>query len=312
MQHDRRACPVLFLSAALLALAACISDPHDGDDAPRRPTASVEPARVDGHYKEINTGDFALVDGIAYTTDVGTVVFVTEKAIASSVLAGSTCPMTQARSLALLRNAAYLEVTLDGSGRSKYFASGVQYGGQGREEDLSGWLGGLLGRPWKIAGGRVARGRIAGRVIHGNAGAFRFDLPVSRPGVNEVSMGDRVHGRGVDETRRSPTESEVTASYVELRRAALAKDIEALLRLQGFDANQIAAIRELPGIDADLAAHADHFLVPGDPEEAGVRPGWGQVGGRGTNAKGKAFVNYYEFAPCGEHLVLVSIGENPQ
>lgn len=316
MRHDGRPRLALFLSSMLLALGACNPGPQaSGTAAPGRrasappkaasaPAPYVYPAPVKGHYKEINTGDFDLVDGIAYTASGGTVVFVTEKAIASPVLAGSTCPMTQARAIALLRNAGYLEVTLD-AGRSKYFASGVQYGGQGREEDVGG-------RYWKITGGKPADGRIAGSVVHGRHGGFEFDLPVSKPGVNEVSMGDRIQGQRFDQTRRAPTESEVTASYVEIRRAALAKDLEAMLRVQGFDAKQVAAIRGLPGIDADLAAHADRFMVPGDPEEADVRPGYGQVGGRGKNAKEKAFSNYYEFAPCGEKLVLVSIGENPQ
>lgn len=297
-------------SVLVLVLGACHAGPEGRDSTSPGRMAS---GAVKGHYQEVNTGDFDLVDGIAYATDLGTVVFVTAKAIASPALAGSTCPMTQARSVALLRNAAYAEVTLDGDGRSRYFAAGTQYGGQGREEDASGWLDGLLGsRPWKIRGGRILDGRIAGRVAHRRAGGFVFDLPVSKPAVNEVSMGDRVHGLRVDATRRAPTESEVSAAYVELRQAALAKDLEALLRLQGFDASQVAAIRSLPGIDADLAAHADRFLVPGDPEEVAVQAGYGQVGGRGTNAKGKPFINYYEFAPCFDSLVLVGIGENPQ
>ena len=37
-----------------------------------------------------------------------------------------------------------------------------------------------------------------------------------------------------------------------------------------------------------------------------------QVGARGKNPKGSAFFNFYEFSPCGDKLVLVGIGENPQ
>lgn len=313
MRHAVRPGLAVFLSASALVLSACHSSWEDDDTTTSRRSASPAlvtfPAQVKGHFEEVNTGNFDLVDGIAYTTEGGTVVFVTEKAIASSALAGSPCPMTLARAVALLRNAAYLEITLDEAGRSKYFAGGVQYGGQGREEDVGGWVG---GRPWKISGGRVLDGRIAGKVVHGTHGGFEFDLPIYKPQVNEVSMGDRVAGRRMDETRRGPTEDEVVTSYVEIRRAALAKDLEAMLSRQGFDANQVAAIQSLPGIDADLGAHADRFLVPGNPEEADVRAGFGQVGGRGQNSKGKPFVNYYEFTPCGDHLVLVGIGENPQ
>jgi hypothetical protein len=40
--------------------------------------------------------------------------------------------------------------------------------------------------------------------------------------------------------------------------------------------------------------------------------GFAGVGGRGTNSKGEAFFNYYEFTPCGGKLILTSIGLNPQ
>jgi hypothetical protein len=314
MRCDDRARLALSGQIALLVVGACRPEPATpraaapasvAKAAPAAPIPYVYPAPVKGHYKEINTGDFDLVDGIAYAAEGGTVVFATEKAIASPVLAGSTCPMTLARAVALIRNAGYLEVTLDASGRSRYFAAGVQYGGQGREEDSGG-------RYWKISGGKPSDGRVAGRVSYQGRGSFEFDLPVLRADVNEVSMGDRTFGRRVDETRRAPTPGEVTASYTGIRRAALAKDLEAMLRLQGFDAKQVEAIRGLPGIDADLQAHADRFMSPGDPEEVEVRPGYGQAGGRGRNSREAAFYNFYEFAPCGEKLVLVSIGENPQ
>ena len=305
------------LGAALLALCGCgtpspggggttASAPAKAPATEAAPAPYTYPAPVKGHYEEVNTGSFDLVDGIAYTASGGgTVVYVTEKTIASPVLAGSTCPMTQARALTLLRNAAYLEVTLDASGGSSYFAGGTPYAGQGREEDVGGGY-------WKIAGGELSDGRIAGTVSYKGRGQFEFDLPVFKPGVNEVSEGDRVKGQRADETRRAPSEAEATAAYTTLRRAALAKDLKAMLAAQGFDAKQVASIRGLPDIDADLAAHADRFLDPGTPEEPSVGPGQGSVGGRGKNSKEAAFFNYYQFAPCGDKLVLVGIGENPQ
>lgn len=307
----------LTLGVAGFALAGC-GTPSTGSGgttaaAPAKAPASeaapapyTYPAPVKGHYEEVNTGTFDLVDGIAYAASGGgTVVYVTEKAIASPVLAGSTCPMTQARALTLLRNAAYLEVTLDASSRSSYFAGGTPYGGQGREEDVGGGY-------WKIAGGKLNDGRIAGTVSYKRRGQFEFDLPVFKPGVNEVSEGDRVKGQRADETRRAPSEAEATAAYTTLRRAAFARDLKTMLAAQGFDAKQVAAIRGLPGIDADLAAHADRFLDPGAPEEPSVGPGQASVAARGKSSKGAAFANYYQFAPCGDKLVLVGIGENPQ
>lgn len=80
----------------------------------------------------------------------------------------------------------------------------------------------------------------------------------------------------------------------------------------GFDAKQIAAIRRLEGIDADFMVYADRFLVPGTADEVTVRPGTGYVRAEGSNSKGQKFANFYHFAPCGAHLVLVSIAENPQ
>jgi hypothetical protein len=265
----------------------------------------VYPAPVKGHYEEVNTGTFDLVDGIAYTGGGGTVVYVAAKSIASPVLAGSTCPMTQARALTLLRNAGYLEVKLDAAGRSSYFAGGTPYGGRGREEEAGSHF-------WKIAGGKVADGRIAGSLTYKGHGRFEFDLPILKPGVSEVSEGDRVQGRRADEARRTPAEAELLAAYAAMRKAALAKDLKAMLGAQGFDAKQVEAIRGLPGIDADLPAHADRFLSPGAPEDPSVGPGHGSVGASGKNSKGAAFVNYYQFEPCGDRLVLVGIGENPQ
>src|SRR5438105_6035096 len=54
------------------------------------------PAPVKGHYKEINIGEFDLVDGIAYPPADGwdTVVYDTDKPSSSPIIAGSSCPRT--------------------------------------------------------------------------------------------------------------------------------------------------------------------------------------------------------------------------
>ena len=97
-----------------------------------------------------------------------------------------------------------------------------------------------------------------------------------------------------------------------MRRAALARDLGAMLTAQGFDEKQIAAIRGLEGIDADFAAYTDRFLEPGTTGEFQNDPGWGAIVGQGVNSKGAKFTNFYWFTPCRERLVLVAISENPQ
>ena len=89
------------------------------------------PAPVKGHIKELNIGEFDLVDGIAYPSmnGGGTVVYVASKPIASPMLVDSACPLTQARALSKLRNASFGEITLDTAGRSKYFSAGTPFGG---------------------------------------------------------------------------------------------------------------------------------------------------------------------------------------
>jgi hypothetical protein len=104
----------------------------------------------------------------------------------------------------------------------------------------------------------------------------------------------------------------VTAAYKAVHDAALKKNLKGLLAAQGFDAKQIAAICGLEGIDADFAVYADRFLASSAPDEVSVKPGTGYVRTEGTNSKGQKFANFYHFAPCGDHLVLVSIAENPQ
>lgn len=97
---------------------------------PERHVLDPVPTPVRGHFKEINTGDFDLVDGIAWASEGETVVYVTSKAIASAALASSPCPMTQARFLTALRDAGWNEVTLDAKGTSNYYGNGTPYAGR--------------------------------------------------------------------------------------------------------------------------------------------------------------------------------------
>jgi hypothetical protein len=294
---------------AALALGSCGKD----ESAPAAVKKVAEekvppytyPAPVKGHYKEINIGEFDVVDGIAYpaTGGRGTVIYVTSKPIASPVIADSACPMTEARALSQLRNASYLEVTLV-KGSSKYFAAGTSFDGSSREDEVGGryWKSMMKSDPDRAIGG----------VVHREHGRFDFDLPLSSPKVNEVSEADRSREIRSDLTAPKPTEQPVTAAYRAVHDAALKKNLKGLLAAQGFDAKQIAAIRGLDGIDADLAVYSDRFLTTGTPGEFTARPGTAHVRVEGVNAKGKKFVNFYHFAPCGDRFVLVSIGENPQ
>jgi hypothetical protein len=264
------------------------------------------PAPVKGHYKEINIGEFDLVDGIAYPAadGSGTVVYVTDKPIASPMLTESACPMTQARVLTKLRNGNYAEVTLDKTGRSKYFAAGTAFGGSSREQDVGG-------RYWQSKL-KLDNGRATGVVVHKHDGHFEFDLPVSSPRWHEQSESDWGQSRRADPTLPKPSEQAVTAAYEAVHDAALKKDLKALLLALGFAKVQADAIRGLPGIDADLAVYSDRFLTTGTPGEFTARAGTAYLRVAGTNAKGKKFANYYHFVPCGEHIVLAFIAENPQ
>jgi len=236
-------------------------------------------------------GKFDLVDGIANDANAGTVVYVTEKQIASPLLADSTCAMAQARALTLLRNSGHIQIRLDAGGNASYFEAGTPYGG--RRIDRAG-------RTAKVSGGKVKEGRVAGSVTDKGHGQFDFDLAVV-----PAKAGTQFESRKV-------TKDELFATYTKIRKAAIAKDLAAQLSAQGFEAKQIEKIRGLAGIDADLAVHADRFMEPGAPEEPTIEPGTIRVGGKGKNSKGAAFINYYWFAPCREKLVLISIGENPQ
>jgi hypothetical protein len=149
-------------------------------------------------------------------------------------------------------------------------------------------------------------------VEHKERGGVQFDLPLSSPKIKEVGESDRSRGRQADESAPTPPEQAVTAAYRAAREAALKKDWDRLLAAQGFDPKQIAAIRGLDGIDADLAVFADRFLKPGTAGEFQSDAGYGAVRGEGANSKGAKFINYYWFAPCQGKLVLFSVSENPQ
>ena len=305
------------LFASVLAVAATTACSRSEESAPHgdvtelaveRVAAWSYPAPVSGRISEANAGDFALVDGIAYPARdprKGTVVFVASKAIASPILAESACPATQARALKLLRDASYAEVTLDANGRSETFLYGSSYGGQGRAFATGrGWPGEI----------QTSSGRAVGSAKHPDYGAFEFDLPIARALASEASEDDRMAAGyaawGGDAP--VPTQEDAIAAYGLARRAVLDGNLRAYLALQGFDAEQVKQIRGLAGIEDDFRAHGARFLEPGAPEEPMLANGFAAVGARGTNAKGEAFANYYEFTPCGGKLVLTSIALNPQ
>ena len=277
--------------------------------AEAKPVPYSYPAPVSGHYKESNTGDFDLVDGIAWgPTRAGeTAVYVTDKPIASPIL-GTTCPMAEARALSVLRNARWNAVDLDAKGKSRYYGAGTQYDGTSRSEDVGS-------HEWKFTRRDVPADRIAGKVTNQYYGSFEFDLPVRKPAVAEVSEIERMDGGLSKPGMATPDAAAAVAVLAKIRAAALAGDLKGWLAAQGFSAEQIAAIRGLAGIDADLEQHALHFLSPETPKEAEeteMHPGDGYVRAEGANSKGAKFINYYYLVPCGDRLLLGMIGENPQ
>jgi hypothetical protein len=315
-----RVAAVAALAGALSLSSACEKPPaasaaataEEAEPAPRvMPTPPPErhvldpiPTPVRGHFKEVNTGDFDLVDGIAWASAGETVVYVTSKEIASSALASSPCPMTHARFLTALRDAGWNEVTLDAKGTSSYYGNGTPYGGRGHETEV----GGHYWKSWL----ETANGRAMGSVEHRHYGGFEFALSVLKPTVFQQSEIDLMSGHRGSPGEPTPKEPRVAAAYRETRTAAMKRDLDGLLRLQGFDAKQVAAIRGLAGIQADLAAFADRFLKPGAAGDFDSGPGWGSLSASGRNSKGAKFINYYFFTTCGERLVLTMIGENPQ
>lgn len=286
------------------AAAAPAPPPEPAASAPVK--VSTGKAVVKGHISDANTGDFDLVDGIAWPAGSRhTVVYVVSKPIASSAIAASPCPMTMARALTVVRNAGWIELTMDPAGKSDYFGAGAAFGGSGRESEVGGnyWSSTL----------KKAAGRVSGTVEHeGKKAAFEFDLPVSSPKAAEVSESDRMAGAQAGANTPAPTAQAMVAAYRAAHAAALKKDWNALLGALGFDAKVTAAIRKLPGIDADLAVFADRFLKPGTAGETDVREGHGYVGGEGVNSKGAKFLNYYFWTTCEGKVVLHMIGENPQ
>ena len=299
--------------AACAVLAACgkeqnASQGGDGATAGKARAAAearvppyAYPAPVKGHIREINIGEFDLVDGIAYPSmsGAGTVVYVASKPIASPMLVESACPLTQARALSKLRNASFSEITLDTAGRSKYFSAGTPFGGS---------LNDLTPRDWSSTL-KADAGRAAGSVTHRQYGKFEFDLPLSNPKVDQISEGDRQQKRKLAATTPKPGAQAISAAYVALRDAALKKDLKATLAALGFDAKQSAAIRGMDGIDADFQVFADRFLAPGTPGDPWDKPGAGQVRGEGLKSSGKKYYNDYYFDVCGDHLVLTHIVE---
>ena len=306
--------------ASLCLLLSCSPNPGASGAAapptavPAAPAASpavptprpTPPPGIHGRFSEVNVGTFALVDGIAWSAKggAGTVVYATSKDIASAALASSPCPMTMARALTSIRDAGWVEITLDVRGKSKYFSAGTPFGGTSREEDV----GGRYWDSWLT----LADGRAIGDVEHTHNGGFEFNVPVLTPRVSEVSESDKIGGKRSDPSGVSPTEAQVVAAYQKMRAAALKKDLAAMLRAEGFDDRQIEAVRKLDGIGADLAVYADRFLKPGKPGEFQNAPGQGAVRTEGTNSKKAKFINYYSFTPCEGRLVLTNIYENPQ
>lgn len=277
------------------------------DTTPTRETRIepyVYPAPVKGHYAEVNTGDFDLVDGLAYGAEGSpVVVYAVSKPIATPVLSAD-CPMTEARALTALRDAGWVEVALNQKGNSDYFAAGTAFAGSSRESEVGGhyWTSRLEARD----------GKAVGAAHHKEHGGFDFELPLRRPSLTQVSASEAAGGHRGDDADPHPDESAIVAAYQKLHEAAAAKDLARFLAEQGYSEAQAAAIRGLAGIEEDFAAFADRFLTPGAPEETQIEPGYGGVGAHGTNSKGAAFFNFYGLVPCGSRLVLVDIGENPQ
>ncbi len=301
--------------ALTLGLSSCgestpPSEPTKAAAVSAPPAAYTYPPPVSGHVADVNTGTFDLVDGIAVPARgvPATVVYVTSKPIGSPLLARSQCPQTQARALTLLRDAGYVEVVPDAKGRSTHYLEGTPYGGRGRSESVSG-------REWKISIA-TADARARGEVVRRDRGRFSFDLALLPPPAadSEVSESERWAAGYASWGGNAPvpTAEQALAAYDRVHAAAAKGDLAAYLERQGFAPTDIESLRGLAGMDADFAAHRDRFLEPGAGEVSTLAAGFASVGARGTNSKGEAFANYYEFTPCGDALVLTSIGLNPQ
>jgi hypothetical protein len=297
--------PLLIALGIFLACGAKQA-PTSGEPAKPAPDAIEAysyPAPVKGHYAESNIGEFDLVDGLAYKADAGTVVYATSKSIASPLLSDD-CPMSEARAITALRNARWLEVTLDGKGRSDYFGAGTPYDGTSREQEVGG-------RYW-TSHVDLRGGKAVGEVKYKGHGGFEFDLPLRQPSRRQVSESDHFSALRGDPSLPEPSDAAVKGAYEAIHKAILAKDLAAALRVQGYSSKLIAALRGLDGVDDDLAVFANRFLEPGTADETQMEAGYGSVGASGKNSKGDAFINYYQFESCGDRLILVGVGENPQ
>jgi hypothetical protein len=214
MRRDHQA--VVIVGFLLLAAAGCgdrdntsdASSKAKGESAKKVVEEKIPPyayaAPVKGHVKEVNIGEFDLVDGIAYAAQggAGTVVYVASRPIASPLLVDSACPLAQARAMATLRKANYAEVTLDAKGKSRYFAAGTPSDGSLTDLSPRGWTSTL----------KSDAGKAAGNVVHRNYGRFEFDLPLAHPTADELSYGDRQKERKLAATTPKPTEQAVTAA----------------------------------------------------------------------------------------------------
>ena len=298
---NRNAFVLVNLGAASLALL--LTAPGAGAEA------HASRSSVKGKYTDDNAGELSLVDGVAWRSPSagGTVVHLTTRPIASGVL-GSSCPMTEASALILLRDAAWVEVSPDAAGRSKFFTWGRTFGASrgGREADMGD-------NKWPIKLRKAPPGAIAGEVAYADHGSFDFELPVRQPSVAETS-GAEGYDDGPREQPGTPaTVGAFRAAYQAVRAAALKKDLPAFLAAQGFAASQIAAIRALPGIDDDFTRLSRRFLKTeklGKPAFKGRR---GSMTADGVNAEGKAFYNWYYLTSCGPgRYLLTTMAENPQ
>jgi hypothetical protein len=310
-------CGARFLfTLSLLGAAACGKGesgavPPGAEATAKTPAAEAKvmpytyPAPVSGHYKEGNSGEFDLVDGLAWgPTRAGeTAIYVTDKLIASPVL-GATCPMAEARALSVLRNARYNTVDLDAKGKSRYYGAGTQYDGTSRSR-TSGVTTGIL--PPRRRRGRIA-GKVTNRYQAASSSTCRYASHRAR------SQRDRTHGRRPLQDRHGDPRCAAVSATCQDPRAALAKDLKGWLAAQAFGRADRGHPRSRR-IDADLEQHALHFLspeMPKDTEETEKHPGEGYVRAEGANSAGAKFINYYYLVPCGDRLLLGMIGENPQ
>jgi hypothetical protein len=127
--------------ACCVALAAvgCDKVPTPAPKPPAPKVAEQVPAYtygapVKGHYKEINLGEFDVVDGVAYPAPNGTACRLHHREADRVSRSRLGMPMTLARSHAPSRFA-LSRVTLD-KGVSKYYAAGSAFSGSSYETEV--------------------------------------------------------------------------------------------------------------------------------------------------------------------------------